>query len=94
MSLQFFGAYHLPVKKVFRSLRLPPSTTPLGTFLLGLSFGAITMGRVAPMLFAILAMAAGKAIRAKLEEKGVLIDRLLGIILVLVAIYFFFLTLN
>ncbi len=41
MALQFFGAYHLPVKKVFRSLRLPPSTTPLGTFLLGLSFGAL-----------------------------------------------------
>jgi cytochrome c biogenesis protein CcdA len=58
MALQFFGAYHLPVKKVFRSLRLPPSTTPIGTFLLGLSFGAITMGRVAPMLFAVLAMAA------------------------------------
>lgn len=41
MALQFFGAYHLPVKKVFRSLRLPSSTTPLGTFLLGLSFGAL-----------------------------------------------------
>lgn len=127
MALQFFGAYHLPVKKVFRTLRLPPSTTPAGTFLLGLSFGAITMGRVAPMLFAVLAVAAvsgsviygitisllfgtgmvlplviissiggtaGKTIRIKLEEKGVLIDRLLGITLVLVAIYFFFLALN
>ena len=38
--------------------------------------------------------AAGKTIRIKLEEKGVLIDRLLGITLVLVAIYFFFLALN
>jgi cytochrome c biogenesis protein CcdA len=115
------------VKKVFRSLRLPPSTTPTGTFLLGLSFGAITMGRVAPMLFAVLAVAAvsgsviygltisllfgtgmvlpliiissiggaaGKTIRKKLEEKGVLIDRLLGIILVLAAVYFVFLALN
>jgi len=127
MALQFFGAYHMPVKKIFMNLRLRPSTTPLGIFLLGLSFGAITMGRVAPMLFAVLAVAAvsgsvaygitisllfgtgmvlplviissiggaaGKAIRTKLEEKGVLIDRLLGIILVLVAIYFLFLALN
>lgn len=127
MALQFFGAYHMPVKKVFRNLRLPPSTTPLGTFLLGLSFGAITMGRVAPMLFAVLTVAAvsgsvaygitisllfgtgmvlplviissiggaaGKAIRTKLEEKGVLIDWLLGIILLLVAIYFLFLAFN
>ena len=127
MALQFFGAYHMPVKKIFMNLRLRPSTTPLGTFLLGLSFGAITMGRVAPMLFAVLAVAAvsgsvaygitisllfgtgmvlplviissiggsaGKVIRTKLEEKGVLIDRMLGIILVLVAIYFLFLALN
>jgi cytochrome c-type biogenesis protein len=117
----------MPVKKVFMNLRLPPSTTPLGTFLLGLSFGAITMGRVAPMLFAVLTVAAvsgsvaygitisllfgtgmvlplviissiggaaGKAIRTKLEEKGVLIDWLLGIILLLVAIYFLFLAFN
>jgi cytochrome c-type biogenesis protein len=127
MALQLFGAYHLPVKKVFRRLRLPPSTTSLGTFLLGISFGAITMGRVAPMLFAVLAVVAvsgsvayglmvsflfgtgmvlplvvlssiggtaGKAIRAKLEEKGVLIDWMLGIILVLAAIYFFYLALK
>ena len=127
MALQFFGAYHLPVKKVFRILRLPPSTTPAGTFLLGLSFGAITMGRVAPMLFAVLAVAAvsgsviygitisllfgtgmvlplviissiggaaGKTIRIKLEEKGVLIDWLLGLTLVMAAIYFLFLALN
>ncbi len=127
MALQFFGAYHLPVKKVFRSLRLPPSTTPLGTFLLGLSFGAITMGRVAPMLFAVLAVAAvsgsvvygltisllfgtgmvlplviissiggtaGKAIRAELNEKGGMIDRVLGTILILASIYFFYLSLK
>ncbi|MDP3103141.1 MAG: cytochrome c biogenesis protein CcdA [Candidatus Methanoperedens sp.] len=127
MAIQLFGIYHLPVKKIFMSLRLPPSTTPLGTFLLGLSFGAITMGRVAPMLFAVLAVAAvsgsvaygltisllfgtgmvlplviissiggaaGKTIRTKLEEKGVLIDRALGIILILASIYFFYLALK
>jgi cytochrome c-type biogenesis protein len=58
MSLQFFGAYHLPVKAVFKRLRQPSSFTPFGTFLLGLSFGAITIGRVAPMLFSVLAVAA------------------------------------
>ncbi|MDP2767813.1 MAG: cytochrome c biogenesis protein CcdA [Candidatus Methanoperedens sp.] len=127
MALQFFGAYHLPVKKIFQRLRLPASYTPSGTFLLGISFGAITMGRVAPMLFAVLAAAAvsgsvvygltisllfgtgmvlplvvissiggatGKAIRIKLEEKGVLIDTALGIILILASIYFFYLALK
>jgi cytochrome c biogenesis protein CcdA len=58
MSLQFFGAYHLAVKAVFKRVRLPASFTPFGTFLLGLSFGAITIGRVAPMLFSVLAIAA------------------------------------
>ncbi len=77
------------------SLRLPTSNTPAGTFLLGLSFGAITMGRVAPMLFAVLAVAAaGKTIRIKLEEKGVLIDRALGITLILASVYFFYLALK
>ena len=38
--------------------------------------------------------ATGKAIRMKAEEKGVLIDRMLGIILVLVGIYFLFLAFN
>lgn len=58
MALQFFGAYHLPVKRIFKNLRLPYSFTPLGTFMLGFSFGAITIGRIAPMLFAVLAVAA------------------------------------
>ncbi len=122
MSLQFFGAYHLPVKAVFNRLRLPASFTPFGAFLLGLSFGAITIGRVAPMLFSVLAIAAlsgsvgyglaisflfgagmilplvvissigsatGKAIRGKLKESGVWLDRLLGMILLLAAGYFF-----
>jgi cytochrome c-type biogenesis protein len=124
MALQFFSAYHLPVKKIFKSLRLPASSTPLGTFLLGVSFGAITMGRVAPMLFAVLAVAAvsgsvtygiiisflfgmgmvlplvvissiggaaGKAMRARLKDMGVWLDRLLGIILILASVYFFYL---
>ena len=58
MALQLFGVYHLPVRDIFMRLRLPTSLTPPGTFLLGISFGAITIGRVAPMLFAVLAVAA------------------------------------
>jgi len=58
MAFGFFGFYKFPVKKIFNRLRLPSSLTPFGTFMLGLSFGAITIGRVAPMLFAVLAVAA------------------------------------
>lgn len=124
MAFGFFGVYKFPVKKIFNRLRLPSSFTPFGTFLLGLSFGAITIGRVAPMLFAVLAVAAvsgsvvygltisflfaagmmlplviissiggatGKTIRVKLKDKGIWLDRLLGLILVFGAIYFFYL---
>ena len=125
MAFQFFGAY--PVKRIFKNLRLPASFTPLGTFALGLFFGAITIGRIAPMLFAVLAVAAlsgsvtyglaisflfgagmvlplviigfiggaaGKMIRHKLKESGVWLDRLLGMILVIAAIYYFYLALK
>lgn len=124
MAFGFFGVYKFPVKKIFNRLRLPSSFTPFGTFLLGLSFGAITIGRVAPMLFAVLAIAAvsgsvvygltisflfaagmmlplviissiggatGKTIRVKLKDKGIWLDRLLGLILIFAAIYFFYL---
>ena len=124
MAFGFFGVYKFPVKKIFNRLRLPSSFTPFGTFLLGLSFGAITIGRVAPMLFAVLAVAAvsgsvfyglmisflfasgmmlplviissiggatGKTIRVKLKDKGIWLDRLLGLILIFAAIYFFYL---
>lgn len=125
MALGFFGAYHFPVKKIFHQLRLPASFTPWGTFLLGVSFGAITIGRVAPMLFAVLAVAAvsgsviygltisflfaagmmlplviissiggatGKAIRANVKDKGIWLDRLLGLVLIVTALYFLYLS--
>ncbi|VVB95930.1 Cytochrome C biogenesis protein transmembrane region [uncultured archaeon] len=124
MALGLFGIYYLPVKSIFKRLRLPASLTPMGTFLLGLSFGAITVGRVAPMLFAVLAVAAlsgsviyglsisfifsagmmlplvvissiggasGKAIRGRLKEGGIWLDRLLGAILMFAAGYYFYL---
>lgn len=124
MALQLFGAYHLPVQEIFKRLRLSIIITPIGTFLLGLSFGAITVGRVAPMLFAVLAVASvsgsitygltisflfgagmmlplvvissiggatGKAIRGKLKDSGVWLDRFLGVIMLLASGYFFYL---
>ncbi len=127
MAFQLFGVYHLPVRDIFMRLRLPASSTPPGTFLLGISFGAITIGRVAPMLFAVLAVAAlsgsvaygitvsflfgtgmmlplvvissiggatGKAIRVKLKDGGIWLDRTLGIIMVLAAGYFFYLSMK
>jgi cytochrome c-type biogenesis protein len=127
MAFGFFGIYKLPVKKIFNRLRLTSSFTPFGTFMLGLSFGAITIGRVAPMLFAVLAVAAvsgsvvygliisflfaagmmlplmiissiggatGRSIRVKLKEKGIWLDRFLGLILIFAAIYFFYLALK
>jgi cytochrome c-type biogenesis protein len=127
MASQLFGVYRLPVRDIFMRLRLSASSTPLGTFLLGISFGAITIGRVAPMLFAVLAVAAlsgsvaygitisflfgagmmlplviissiggatGKAIRGKLKDGGIWLDRVLGIIMVLAAGYFFYLSMK
>ena len=127
MALGLFGLYHLPVKRIFKHLRLPASLTPSGTLMLGLSFGAITVGRVAPMLFAVLAVAAlsgsvlygitisfffsagmmlplvlissiggaaGKAVRRKLKDGGIWLDRLLGVILMLAAGYYFYLALK
>ena len=126
-ALQLFGVYHLPVRDIFMRLRLPTSFTPLGTFLLGVSFGAITIGRFAPMLFAVLAVAAlsgsvaygitvsflfglgmmlplviissiggatGKTIRGKLKNEGVWLDRILGIIMILAAGYFFYMAMT
>lgn len=123
MALQLFGIYHLPVRDIFMRLRLPASFTPSGTFLLGLSFGAITIGRVAPMLFAVLSVAAlsgsvaygvtisflfgigmmlplviissiggatGKTVRGKLKDGGIWLDRILGMIMVFAAGYFFY----
>ena len=127
MALQLFGVYHLPVRDIFMRLRLPTSLTPPGTFLLGVSFGAITIGRVAPMLFAVLAVAAlsgsvaygvtvsflfgigmmlplviissiggatGKTVRGKLKDGGIWLDRILGIIMVLAAGYFFYMAIK
>jgi cytochrome c biogenesis protein CcdA len=54
MGVQLLHLYKPPIRKIFSFLRAPVSYTLTGTFLLGLSFGAITIGRGAPMLIIVL----------------------------------------
>jgi len=54
MGLQLLHIYKPPIKSIFRFLRAPVSYTAAGAFILGLSFGAITIGRGAPMLIIVL----------------------------------------
>lgn len=54
MGLQLLHAYKPPIRRIFNFFRAPASYTVLGAFLLGLSFGAITIGRGAPMLLVVL----------------------------------------
>ena len=54
MGLQLLHIYKPPIKSVFNYFRQPSSYTLAGAFLLGLSFGAITIGRGAPMLLIVL----------------------------------------
>lgn len=54
MGLQLLHVYKPPIRSVFNFFRRPISYTLTGAFLLGLSFGAITVGRGAPMLLIVL----------------------------------------
>jgi cytochrome c-type biogenesis protein len=54
MGLQLLHLYKPPIRKIFNFFRAPVSYTLMGAFLLGLSFGAITVGRGAPMLLIVL----------------------------------------
>jgi len=54
MGVQLLHLYKPPIRKIFSFFRAPVSYTVTGTFLLGLSFGAITIGRGAPMLIIVL----------------------------------------
>ncbi|HJJ42692.1 MAG TPA: sulfite exporter TauE/SafE family protein [Methanocorpusculum sp.] len=54
MGLQLLHLYKPPIRRIFNRFRLPNTYTILGAFLLGLSFGAITIGRGAPMLLIVL----------------------------------------
>ena len=50
MGLQLLHVYKPPIRSIFNFFKLPHSYTIMGAFLLGISFGAITIGRGAPML--------------------------------------------
>ncbi|HJJ37445.1 cytochrome c biogenesis CcdA family protein [Methanocorpusculum parvum] len=54
MGLQLLHLYKPPIRRIFNRFRLPNAYTLIGAFLLGLSFGAITVGRGAPMLLIVL----------------------------------------
>lgn len=54
MGLQLLHVYKPPIRSIFNFFRAPVSYTMMGAFLLGLSFGAITVGRGAPMLLIVL----------------------------------------
>ncbi len=54
MGLQLLHIYKPPIRSIFNFLRAPTSYTIMGAFILGLSFGAITVGRGAPMLLIVL----------------------------------------
>jgi cytochrome c-type biogenesis protein len=54
MGLQLLHVYKPPIRSIFNLFRAPASYSLFGSFLLGLSFGAITVGRGAPMLLVVL----------------------------------------
>lgn len=54
MGLQLLHVYKPPIRSIFNYFRAPISYTITGAFILGLSFGAITVGRGAPMLLIVL----------------------------------------
>ena len=54
MGPQLLHVYKPPIRSIFNFFKVPTSYTVKGAFLLGLSFGAITVGRGAPMLVIIL----------------------------------------
>ncbi|MDD1665819.1 MAG: sulfite exporter TauE/SafE family protein [Methanomicrobiales archaeon] len=124
MGLQLLHAYKPPIRSIFNFFRVPTSYTVVGAFLLGLSFGAITIGRGAPMLIIVLTYIAlsqtmvqgfftmliygaglsiplivissiggaiGKRIKECSQVSGDLADRIIGIAIVAIGIYFLYL---
>jgi cytochrome c-type biogenesis protein len=124
MGLQLLHLYKPPIKSIFNFFRVPMSYTVTGAFLLGLSFGAITVGRGAPMLLIVLTYIAlyqtavqgfftmlvyavglsipliiisslggtlGKTIKEKARVSGEVFDKLIGVLIVLIGIYFLYL---
>ncbi len=124
MGLQLLQVYKPPVRSIFNFFKVPVSYTITGAFLLGLSFGAITIGRGAPMLLIVLTYIAlyqtalqgfftmlvygvglsiplivissmggalGKKIKDKARVSGEIFDKIIGLVIVLIGIYFLYL---
>nr|WP_320162580.1 cytochrome c biogenesis protein CcdA [uncultured Methanoregula sp.] len=124
MGLQLIQVYKPPIKSIFNFFKVPMSYTVTGAFLLGLSFGAITVGRGAPMLLIVLTYIAlyqtafqgfftmliyaiglsiplivisslggalGKTIKDKARVSGETFDKIIGVIIVVIGMYFLYL---
>ena len=124
MGLQLLHVYKPPIRSIFNFFKVPTSYTITGAFLLGLSFGAITVGRGAPMLLIVLTYIAlyqtavqgfftiliyavglsiplivisslggalGKKIKDTARVSGDTIDRIIGVMIILIGIYFLYL---
>jgi cytochrome c-type biogenesis protein len=124
MGLQLLHVYKPPIRGIFNFFRVQNSYTVTGAFLLGLSFGAITIGRGAPMLLIVLTYIAlyqtafpglftmlvyavglsiplivisslggaiGKQIKDKARVSGEVVDRIIGIVIIGIGIYFLYL---
>jgi cytochrome c biogenesis protein CcdA len=124
MGLQLLQIYKPPIRSIFNFFKVPNSYTMTGAFLLGLSFGAITVGRGAPMLLIVLTYialyetafqgfftmliyavglsiplivisslggAVGKQIKDTARVSGEIFDKIIGVVIVLIGIYFLYL---
>jgi len=121
MGLQLLHVYKPPIRSIFNFFKVPTSYTITGAFLLGLSFGAITVGRGAPMLLIVLTYIAlyqtafqgfftiliyavglsiplivisslggalGKKIKDTARVSGDTFDRIIGVMIIIIGIYF------
>jgi len=124
MGSQLLHVYKPPIRSIFNLFRRTASYTVTGAFLLGASFGVITVGRGAPMLVIVLTYIAlyqtmyqglftmflygaglsiplilissiGGTLGQKIKEysriSGEAADRIIGVAIILIGMYFLFL---
>ena len=123
MGLQLLHVYQFPSRRIFRIFKKPESYTTLGAFLIGVTFGAITVGRAAPMLLIVLTYialyqtpvagfttmlifsagfmvplivvstaggVAGQKVRELVKVSGKATDRVIGVLILLIGLYFLY----
>jgi cytochrome c biogenesis protein CcdA len=124
MGLQLLHVYRMPGQGLFTRLRAPVSPTVPGALLVGASFGALTLGRAAPMLIIVLTYIAlsqtvaqgvvtmflygagltiplviisaiGGALGQRVKEytriSSEVLDRIIGVVIILIGVYFLYL---